>query len=179
MSETTTLPATRSHKARSYEWHPETSTLVVTKGKKATGYALREFRPDAGYGQGRAFELVKADGTKYHLFLGMGEFSCDCPGKTYEAAEKADSRNGDTSPTLGCCHLDAIASLILAGRLPPPEGGSAATPEGGFAAFGPDPDDAAKTDAEWESAMLDAIPGRPTVVEGGKPVEVPDDEFPF
>jgi hypothetical protein len=124
------LPATRSCTHRTVRWTPHPAaagcpccgTLEVARGRKVTSYAVTEINPDPGFGCGRAFQLTKADGTVYSLFLGAGEVICDCPGKCYAASERADRRHGRPSPTSGCCHLDAVATLIQRGWLPDPRG---------------------------------------------------------
>jgi hypothetical protein len=96
--------------------------LTVTKGKKDTRYAVTEVYVSPNYGAGRAFQLFKADGTVYHLFLAddRPHSTCDCPGCSYQNAEKADARHGDRFETLGCCHLDAVHNVIWNNWLPDP-----------------------------------------------------------
>jgi hypothetical protein len=114
------LPATRSCKHRAVSWCPDHSELTIT-AKKVQRYTLREFRPDRGYGPGRAFKLTKGDGTTYHLFVGPDGSSCDCAGCSYEASGKADRRHGDGGfGTKGCSHLDATECLLRNGWLDRP-----------------------------------------------------------
>ena len=120
------LPATRTHARRGLYWTPcppgcpADGRLEITRGKNGTAYLLTETYPGAGYAGGRAFTLRKTDGTVYHLHLAddRPHSTCDCPGHTYAAAEKADARHGDRFETLGCSHLDAVESLVWNGWLP-------------------------------------------------------------
>lgn len=125
---TASLSPTRSQQSRTVTWVPHpadrrcpcSGTLAIGKGgKKTTGYLVTEVLPDVKYGGGRAFQMSKADGTTYSVYLGF-EPSCDCPGKTYEATDRADQRHGDRSESLGCCHLDALYHLTTNGHLPYP-----------------------------------------------------------
>lgn len=114
------LAASRTHARRGLYWTPHPAdagcpcdgTLEITKGKKGTRYSLTEIPVGAGFGNGRGFQLRKDDGTVYSLYLGTDRTDCDCPGKCYEASEKADRRHGSKSETLGCVHLDAVLALL-------------------------------------------------------------------
>jgi hypothetical protein len=120
------LTGTRSQDRRGYYWNPcpagcpASGRLEVTRGRKGTAYLVVEVYPSPGFGSGRAFTLRKVDGTVYHAFLAddRPHSTCDCPGHSYAAAEKADRRHGDHFDTLGCVHLDALASLIWNNWLP-------------------------------------------------------------
>lgn len=126
------LTQTRTHASRGVKWtpHPATAgcpccgTVEVYRSRKPTTYTLTEFPVRPGYGSGRAFELVKADGTVYHLFLADDRplSTCDCPGFSYASTSRADRRHGDRFETLGCCHLDAVESLVWNCWLPDPRG---------------------------------------------------------
>ncbi len=133
------LPATRSESHRGYSWEPCpadaacpcSGVLTVTTKRKHQRYAITELVPDRGW-DGRAFEVRKPDGTVYHCFLAANrqDSTCDCPAKTYAAAERADRRHGDRYETLGCCHLDAIDSIVGNGWLPHPGAGDPAADVG-------------------------------------------------
>jgi len=120
------LPATRIHARRGFYWTPcpvgcpADGRLEITKGKKSTAYLVVETYPGAGYAAGRMFTLRKTDGITYHLFLAddRQHSTCDCPGHTYDATRKADARHGERSESLGCIHLDAVASLVWNRWLP-------------------------------------------------------------
>jgi hypothetical protein len=122
------LTASRTHARRGLYWtpHPASAgcscdgTLEITKGKKGTRYTLTEIPVGAGFGNGRGFQLAKEDGTVYSLYVGTDRTDCDCPGKCYEATEKADRRHGTRSESLGCCHLDAVVALLANNWLPDP-----------------------------------------------------------
>ncbi len=120
------LPATRSQARRGFYWTPcpagcvADGRLEVTKGKNSTAYLLAETYPSSGYAAGRAFTLRKTGGTTYHLHLAddRPHSTCDCPGHSYANSERADKAHGDRFETLGCVHLDAVASLVWNNWLP-------------------------------------------------------------
>jgi len=84
--------------------------LWIRKGGHATRYAVLEF-PVGGPGwDGRAFNLIKDDGSDYQVFLARNghDCRCDCIG-----AERFGH----------CRHMDAMRHLLREGRLEDPRGG--------------------------------------------------------
>ena len=120
------LPATRSQARRGFYWKP---CPAGWSGRRAAGghegeegHRLPADRdvPRPRLPAGRAFQLRKVDGTTYHLHLAddRPHSTCDCPGHTYANTERADKAHGDRFETLGCVHLDAVATLVWNGWLP-------------------------------------------------------------
>ena len=119
------LGPSRSEKRRPYLYEPGCRRLTLFKGKKPTRYAVGEFAPDREF-PGRAFTLAKEDGSEqYSVLIGHEGVICDCAGKSYEAAGKANYRawleDRAQFQTLGCRHLDALHALLVAGWLDLPE----------------------------------------------------------
>lgn len=97
-------------KGRPAVYNPGTRILSVTRKNKTERYRVTEFTADQGDdgSTGRAFQFEKiSDGTRYNVWMSENIKTCDCPGSTYEASEKADSR-GQGFFTLGCIHLDFL-----------------------------------------------------------------------
>ena len=119
------LTPTRTCGHRAIDWQPcpagcpVDGRLVVKTDRKHTAYCVTETYAAPGFA-GRAFKVRKADGTTYDCLLAddRGHSTCTCPGCTYGAAEKADRRHATRFETLGCNHLDALATLVDAGALP-------------------------------------------------------------
>lgn len=114
------LPASKTHEHRGIRWTPCeghscacSGRLQIIQGKRgqdSATYLLTEFPPDAGFGDGRAFRLDKADGSEgYNLFVAANpqDCLCDCAGFAY----------GRGRP---CKHVTALRALLENNWLPHP-----------------------------------------------------------
>lgn len=124
------LPPTASSRHRAVEWTPAEpgpcgarGDLAITTGRGRVVYHLYEFPVGSDFA-GRAFQLVKADGTGHYAVLCAADgrsHRCDCLGKESQASERQLARAIRASDaaaaydTAGCKHIDGCLALIANG----------------------------------------------------------------
>jgi len=120
------LPPSRSRGLRRVRYEPTAGNA----GRLFVGLAAHKLRPivwteyavaeTANEWGGRSFRCAKIGTDRSHnCFVGAGAVSCECEAATYVTAAKANQRayegGGETFPTHGCVHADAVAALVLGG----------------------------------------------------------------
>ncbi|TXI12374.1 MAG: hypothetical protein E6Q76_01105 [Rhizobium sp.] len=125
------LPPTRSHNYRFAQWEPGRAQLTVkTAGepwhRTAVGVYSVVARPCDW--PGRAFLVAKFGTDRLHeVYVGADGVTCSCEGHTYLTSAKHNQRayeaGGETFPTHGCVHADALAALVAGGWFPVTEEG--------------------------------------------------------
>jgi hypothetical protein len=97
------------HWQRGCQCERHDGTLEIEDRKTSRTYRVTEFLPDAGW-DGRAFEVVKADGTDtYHVLINRNgqDHDCSCAAGIYRRVAQ-------------CCHVAAMLAVLQNGWLEDP-----------------------------------------------------------